>query len=165
MLQRRPRCASVQAAACATSCAAPSPSEEPPAEWPCSLWMCSSLASASRCCGAPAGGTTATAVTGSSWDGVSASCACLMRHRGGDASYGWEMWLDGVLAIWASLGIVRLVSDVSRVVPKGTNMLFGLWVWHRASRQSAGHDTCVGLDVEKQMYIFLVLYLPFHLLT
>ena len=53
-----------------------------------------------------------------------------MHHRGGDASYGWETRLDGVLAIWASLGIVRLVSDVSRDVPKGTNTPFGLWVWH-----------------------------------
>ena len=157
--------ASVQAAACVMSCAAPSPSEEPPAERPCSLWMCSSSASALRCHGTPAGGTTATAVAGSSWDGASASCACLTCHRGRDVSYGQETRLNSIPAIWASLGIIRLASEVSRDMPKGTNTPFGLWVWHRASRQSASHDTCVGLDVEKQTYIFPVLYLPFHLLT
>ena len=107
----------------------------------------------------------AAVVVGSSWDSVSALCACLMHHRGRDTSYGRETWLDGVLAIWASLGIVGLASDVSRDMPKGMNTPFCLWVWHRASRRSAGHDMCVGLDGEKQTYIFPVLYLPFHLLT
>ena len=96
--------------------------------------------------------------------------ACLMHpvgmvthHRGGDMSYGLEMQLDSILAIWVGLGVIRLVSDMSRDMPKGTNMPFGLWVWHWASRQSAGHDMSVWLDVEKQTYISLVFYLPFHL--